>query len=441
MSFERFSGLARIVRTLRYRNYRLFFIGQGISFVGTWMQRAALSWLVYRMTRSPFLLGLVDFSGQIPTLFFTPLAGVLADRWDRRRVLLVTQSFAMIQALLLTAVVVWGEARVWPILLLGLLLGVINAFDIPTRQAFVGEMVENREEIGNAIALNSSIVNGARLIGPSLAGLLIAAAGEWFCFLLNGVSYLAAIGALLAMSLPARRPPEAGARLLKELKQGTRYAFGFAPIRSVLLQVALVALAGMPYMVLLPVFAKEVLRGEASTLGALMGATGLGALGGALYLASRRSVLGLGRVIVFSGGLFSLGLIGFALSRFLWLSLPLLFLTGFGMMVQFAACNTILQTISEEDKRGRVMSFYTLAFIGTAPFGSLLAGALADRIGAPATLILGAGLCLLGTLVFAVQIPVLREKVRPIYVRIGILPQELASGIQTAADLTVPPED
>jgi MFS family permease len=302
-------------------------------------------------------------------------------------------------------------------------------------------MVENREDLGNAVALNSSIVNGARLIGPSLAGILIAAVGEWFCFLLNGLSYLAAIAALFSMRLPPRRTPVAGTNLLKELKRGASYTFGFGPIRSVLLQVGLSGLAGMPYMVLLPVFAKEVLHGDASTLGVLMGATGLGALGGALYLASRKSVLGLGKVIVLSGTLFGVGLIVFALSSLLWLSLPLLFLTGFGMMVQLASCNTILQTISEEDKRGRVMSFYTLAFIGTAPFGSLFAGTLAHRIGAPDTLILGGGLCLLGTLLFAVQLPLLRERVRPIYVRIGVLPQEVASGVQTAAELTVLPEE
>jgi MFS family permease len=440
MDFGNGVGLSRVLRTLRYRNYRLFFIGQGVSLIGTWMQRAALGWLVYRLTRSPFLLGFVEFSGQMPALLFAPFAGVMADRWDRRRFLLVTQSLAMVQALILALLVFLGTTAVWQIVLLSMFLGVINVFDIPTRQSFVADMIENRDDLGNAIALNSSLVNGARLIGPSLAGLLIAAAGEWVCFLLNGVSYLAAVAALAAMRLPLRKRPVRGTNILQDLRSGVAYAFGFAPIRSVLLQVGLISLAGMPFMVLLPIFAKEVLHGDASTLGLLMGATGFGALGGAIYLATRKSVLGLGKIIIVAAGLFGLALIGFALSPILWLSLLLLFLTGFGMIVQLASCNTILQTISEEAMRGRVMSFYSLAFIGAAPFGSLLEGALAHRIGAPNTLIIGGGLCLAGAFFFALQLPAIREKVRPIYVRIGILP-EIAKGIQTATQLTTPPEE
>jgi MFS family permease len=440
MGFGNGFGLSRVLRTLRSRNFRLFFIGQGVSLVGSWMQRAALSWLVYRLTRSAFLLGFVEFSGQLPALLLVPFAGVLADRWDRRRFLLITQSLAMVQAIILALLVLLGTPAVWQIVLLSMFLGVISVFDIPTRQSFISDMVENRDDLGNAIALNSSLVNGARLIGPSLAGLLIAAVGEWFCFLLNGVSYIAAIGALAAMRLPPWRAPAERKKFLTELRNGVAYAFGFAPIRSVLLQVGLISLAGLPFMVLLPIFAKEVLHGDAATLGLLMGATGFGAFGGALYLAMRKSVLGLGKVIIVAAGLFGLALIGFALSSILWLSLLLLFLTGFGMIVQLASCNTILQTISEEEMRGRVMSFYTLAFIGVAPFGSLLEGALAHRIGAPNTLIIGGGLCLLGVFFFALQLPAIREKVRPIYVRIGILP-EIAKGIQTATQLTTPPEE
>ncbi|HET6369695.1 MAG TPA: MFS transporter, partial [Nitrospiria bacterium] len=311
---------------------------------------------------------------------------------------------------------------------------------IPTRQSFIVDVIERREDIGNAIALNSSLANAARLIGPPLAGLLIASAGEWLCFLLNGVSYLAAIAAVAAIRLTLRPAPSHPKNFLMELKRGVAYVFGFAPIRSLLLQVGLISLAGLPFTVLLPIFAKEVLHGDAATLGLLMGATGFGAFGGALYLAVRSSALGLETAIVVAAGLFGLALIGFGLSSTLWLSLLLLFLAGFGMIVQLASCNTILQTISEEGMRGRVMSFYTLAFIGLSPFGSLLEGSLAHRIGAPNTVIIGGGLCLLGAIFFGLQLPGVREKVRPIYVRIGILP-EIAKGVQPAAQLTTKPEE
>jgi MFS family permease len=317
--------------------------------------------------------------------------------------------------------------------------GLINAFDMPARRAFVVELLGSREDLPGAIALNSSLVNGARLVGPSVAGVLIALAGEGWCFLADALSYLAVIGSLLAMQIPPRPRPPRRAPVWRDLWEGLTYSFGSPPIRALLLQLALVSFMGMPYMVLLPIFAAQTLRGGSSELGLLTAATGVGALLGALYLASRRSVLGLGRVIVLSTALLGLGLMGFAVSRVLWVSLALVLVTGLGMMVQMAACNTILQTIVDDDKRGRVMSLYAVAFLGVTPFGSLSAGALATAVGAPATVLVGAA-CLAGALLFALQLPYLRSHVRPVYVRLGILP-EVAAGIGAATELSRPPEE
>jgi MFS family permease len=431
------AALKQAIRALRHRNFKLFFGGQIISLVGTWMQRIAMGWLVYRLTNSPFMLGGVGFAGQIPTFLLAPLGGVFADRWDRRRVLVVTQMLAMVQALVLSVLVLTGTVVIWHIFVLSMFLGVINAWDMPVRQSFMIEMVEKKEDLSNAIALNSSMVNSARLLGPSLAGILIAAVGEGTCFLLNGISYLAVIAALLAMNVTAKASPRQGMRVWGGLTEGFHYAFGFAPIWSVLLLLALVSLMGMPYTVLMPIFAKEILHGGPHTLGFLMGASGVGALVGAVYLASKKSVLGLGKIIPIAASLFGLGLIAFSLSRLLWLSLMMMMVTGFGMIVAMAASNTVLQTIVEDDKRGRIMSFYTMAFMGMAPFGSLLAGFLASRIGAPDTLLLGGIACLLGAAVFAMRLRVLRRLVRPIYVQAGIIP-EIASGIQNVTELNMP---
>ncbi len=424
-----------MVRALSHRNYRLFFAGQGTSLVGTWITRIATSWLVYRLTGSAAMLGLVGFAGQVPTFLLAPLAGVWVDRWSRYRVLVVTQVLSMLQSFALAALALSGTIRVTHVLLLSCLQGLINAFDTPARQAFVVEMVEDRQDLPNAIALNSSMVNGARLVGPSVAGMLIAAAGEGWCFFVDGVSYLAVIASLLMMRLPPARPRGPAQRALQELHDGVRYAFGFAPIRSVLLLLALVSLMGVPYTVLMPLMAGRVLHGGAHTLGFLMGATGVGALGGAVYLASRRSVVGLGRVIPLAAGLFGAGLIAFSLSRSVALSLVLMMMTGSGFMVQMASSNTIIQTIVREDMRGRVMAFYTMAFMGAAPFGSLLAGALAARVGAPRTILVGGCACIAGGALFARQLPRLRELVRPIYVERGILPQ-VAAGLSDAAALS-----
>lgn len=428
-----------IFRALRYRNYRLYFFGQGISLIGTWLTRVATGWLVYRLSDSAFLLGVVGFAGQIPIFLLSPLAGVVVDRWDRHRLLLATQGLAMLQSLMLAALALTGIITVWQIVLLSIFQGLINAFDTPARQAFVVQMVDRRDDLPNAIALNSSMFNGARLIGPSVAGLLIAWVGEGACFLIDGASYLAVIASLLLMRIPEQVIEERAEKIIEGLKEGFRYAFGFPPIRSILLLLGLVSVLGFPYTVLLPVFARDVLKGGANTLGFLTGAAGVGALSGAIYLASRKSVVGLGRVITMTGGLFGLALIAFSLSRATWLSLILMYLTGFSMMVQMASANTILQTIVDDDKRGRVMSFYSMAFMGMAPFGSLLAGAAAGKIGAPYTVMIGGALCLAGPAVFAIRLPVLRAMIRPIYIKKGVIP-EVASGIQTATQLSELPK-
>ncbi len=428
------SGITNLLRALRSRNYRLFVAGQSVSLIGTWMQQVAMSWLVYRLTGSAFLLGVVGFSSQIPTFLLAPVAGVLADRWNRRRLLIITQALAMFQAALLAAAVFTGIIQIWHIVVLSLLLGIINAFDIPIRQSFVVEMVTDREDLGNAIALNSSMVQAARLIGPAIAGLLVASVGEGVCFILNSTSYLGVLIALAAMKLPPT--PHHGKQrrnVFHELREGFSYAFGFGPIRSILLLVALVSLTGVPYMVLAPVFAKEILHGGAHTFGFLMTAAGCGALVGTVYLASRKNVAGLGRVIVIAPLLLALGMASFAMSNNLHLSLAALIIAGFGASTVVASSNTILQTILEEDKRGRVMSFFTVAFMGMAPFGSIGAGTMSGIIGPRNTLLVGAACCLVGAVMFARNLPNIREAVRPIYVKMGII-REVAEGVETAAE-------
>jgi MFS family permease len=418
-------GLRTTFRSLSHRNYRLFFGGQGLSLVGTWMQQIAVSWLVYRLTHSVFMLGLVGFASRIPTFVLAPVAGVLVDRWNRHRTLVLTQILSMIQALILAILVLTGTVLVWQIILLTVLLGLINAFDVPARQSFVVDMIGRKEDLGNAIALNSSMVNGARLVGPSLAGILIAVVGEGLCFLANAASFLAVIVSLLAMKGIPKKPKVLHAHFLRGLKEGFSYAFGFAPIRSLLLLLALVSLMGMGYMALMPVFAKEILHGGPNTYGFLMGATGVGALTGALFLASRKTVVGLGKIIVAASSIFGVGLIGLSMTRSFTLALVFMTVVGFGMMVQMASTNTIIQTIVDEDKRGRVMSFYAMAFMGMTPFGSLLAGSLADSIGVPYTVVIGGAGCVAGSLLFSRKLPELRRLVRPIYLKKGIIAGDL----------------
>jgi MFS family permease len=410
-----------LLRALNSRNYRLFFGGQSVSLVGTWITRIATSWLVYRLTGSTLLLGVVGFCGQIPTLVLAPFAGVLVDRHDRHRILVITQVLSMLQSLALAVLAFTGTITVEYILVLQVVQGIINAFDTPARQSFVVEMVEDRAHLPNAIALNSTMVNGSRIIGPSIGGVLIALFGEGWCFLLDAISYLAVIASLLAMTVNHDRAPRLASRAIDELYDGFRYAINFAPIRSALLLLALVATMGMPYTVLMPAIAATVLHGGPHTLGFLMTASGLGALAGALYLASRMSVVGLGRVMVIATITFGVALSIFSFSRSLWLSLMILPFVGGGMMVEMASTNTILQTIVEERLRGRVMAFYTMAFLGTAPIGSLLGGFLAAHIGTQRTILLGGLACILGGLWFDRKLPGLRDLVRPIYIERGII--------------------
>jgi MFS family permease len=411
----------RVVRALRHRNYRLFFGGQSLSLVGTWITRVATSWLVFRLTGSEFLLGVVAFAGQIPLLFLAPLGGVVGDRWDRRQILVVTQVLSALQSFVLALLAMTGVITVTHIILLQLFQGLLNAFDTPARQAFVVEMVADPADLPNAIALNSSMFNASRIVGPTVAGLLIATVGEAWCFMLDGFSYIAVIVSLLAMRFvrPLQKPREG--HMLDDLRGGLRYVGTFVPVRALLTQVAVVSVMGMPYAVLMPVIAVDVLHGGPNTLGMLMTASGAGALLGTFYLAARRSVLGLGKVIIVATVMLSAGLIGFSLSHSLLLSAALLPLVGAGMMLQSASANTILQTIVDDSLRGRVMAFYSMAVLGTQPLGSLIAGALADRIGAQHTILLGALVCLSGGGWFALIRPRLSRLVRPIYMERGIL--------------------
>jgi MFS family permease len=427
-----------LTRSLRHRNYRLFFIGQSLSLIGTWMTQVATSWLIYRLTGSAWLLGFVSFSGQLPAFFLAPFAGVWVDRWNRHRILKITQTLSMLESFALAAVVLTGHKNVWNIALLTAFQGIVNAVDMPARQAFLVEMVTDRADLANAIALNSSMVNGARLIGPSIAGIVIGFAGEAYCFLIDGFSYLAVIASLLFMTvMPVMH--EARKNMFSELKEGFAYVSTFTPIRSILLLLMCVSLVGVPYSVLLPIFASDVLHGGPHTLGFLTGASGMGALISAITLAARKTIVGLGRIIAITAFTFGLGLIALGLSQWLWLSLPLMLVTGFSMMQQMSSSNTIMQTIVEESKRGRVMSFYTMAFIGVAPFGSLIAGFAASRIGAPHTVMVGGALCMITAFWFSRRLKGIREVVRPIYVKLGILP-EVATGIQAASALQTPPE-
>ena len=424
-----------IVRALHHRNYRLYYYGQGISLIGTWAQRVAVGWLVYRLTGSALMLGIVGFVGDIPSVLFAPIAGVLADRWNRYRVIVVVQSLAMVQAIILAALVLTGTVEVWHIIVLTSVAGLLTSFDVPTRQSFIIELIERREDLGNAVALNSSLVNGARLIGPSIAGILIATVGEGMCFLVNAVSYLAVIGCFVAMKFKPVQRAVKESPLWGELKQGFAYVFGFPPMRSILLLLGLISLMGVPFQVLMPVFAKDILHGGPSVLGFLMGCSGAGAFLGAIYLASRRTVVGLETFIAVATGIFGIGLIAFSLSSFLWLSMVLMIVTGFGMISQMASSNTMLQSLAEDDKRGRVMSFYTIAYRGMFPLGSLFAGFLASEVGAPATLFLG-GVCVLAAGAWYTRsLPAMRQAIQPIFARMGMFEADGA----TVSRATDPP--
>ncbi|HNW44055.1 MAG TPA: MFS transporter [Elusimicrobiales bacterium] len=411
------SKLALILRAFKYRNYRLFFGGQLISLIGTWMQTVALSWLVYRLTGSPLMLGVAGFASQAPSLFLAPLTGVAADRFDRRRIMLITQTLSMLQALVLALLVLAGSPQVWQIIALASVLGLINAFDIPARQAFVVELVENREDLSNAIALNSSMFNSARLIGPSIAGVCIAAFGEGVCFLLNAVSYLAVIAALRAMRPGPRGAPVPG-KARGGFAEGLSYVAGFPPIKYIMLLLALGSLLGMPYTVLMPAYVKEILHGGPRTLGFLMACAGVGALLGALRLAARRHSAGLERGIPFFTGLFGAGLLAFSFSDVFAVSAACIGLASFGMISFMASANTVIQTLVDDDKRGRVMALYSVAFMGMAPFGSLLAGWTAQRLGVAHTMALSGVFVLAGTAAFALKLKEISAHSAAVYSRL-----------------------
>src|ERR1700722_5396211 len=408
-------------RALRHRNFRLFFTGQSISLIGTWMTRVATSWLVYRLTGSALLLGFVGFAGQIPTFLLAPFAGVLVDRLNRRNLLVWTQILAGIQSLALAVLPLAKVITIHEIIALSAFQGLINAFDMPGRQSFLVQMVDDKQDLGNAIALNSSIVNMAPLIGPALAGLVIAAVGEGYCFAIDGLSYIAVVLSLLMMHVSPSTIKRASSSMFEQLREGWSYVANFPPIRTILTLFALLSLMGMPFMVLMPIFASQVLHGGPHTLGYLMGASGIGALISAISLALRKSVRGLTTMIQIAAVMFGSGLILFGLSHRLMLSLLLMIVVGFGMMQGLAASNTVIQTLVPEDKRGRVMSYYTMAFVGMAPFGSLLAGALAHRFGASRAVMITGAFCLIGAAWFSTQLKSVRAVMKPIYIEMGIL--------------------
>lgn len=429
-----------IFRALKHRNFRLFFMGQGISMVGTWIQAIASCWLAYRLTNSPLMLGIVGFSSQAPIFLFGPLGGFLADTGNKRRILIVTQAISMAQALVFAALTLSGKIEVWHIITLGVVLGCVNSFDMPVRQSFVVDMVEGKEILSNAIALNSLQFNIARLIGPSIAGIIIAIWGEGVCFLINGLSFIAVIGSLAAMRVAIIKGKPKNYKIIDGIWEGFNYASKSIPIRYILLLLSIVSVTGASYVVLMPVFARDIIGGGPKTLGFLMSSAGIGALGATLYLASRKTVRGLGRMLAISASIFALSLVAFSFSKSLAVSMAVLVITGFGVMAHMAASNIILQTIVDDDKRGRVMSFYTMAFIGTAPIGSLLSGIMASRMGASNTLIVCAVLCLAASVIFAGKLPAIRLAIRPIYVKMGIIP-EVASGLNAVNELSRPPED
>jgi MFS family permease len=418
--------VSSFVRALRHRNFQLFFGGQLISLTGTWMQSVAQSWLVYRMTRSSAILGLVSFFSQIPVFLLAPIGGAVADRVNRHRVVVWTQTVSMLLAFTLAALTLGGLIRGWHIFVLAAALGVVNAFDIPARQAFVVQMV-GREDLMNAIALNSSMVNGARVVGPAVAGVVVAAVGEGWCFFLNGVSYIAVIIGLLMMRVHRTRARHSGRSALADIAEGFRFVGRTAPIRALLVLLGIVSLTAMPYAVLMPVFADQILHGGAAALGILMGASGVGALAGALSLAARRGVRGLGTWVAVATLSFGISLLLFSMSRHFWLSVVLLVPVGASMMVQMAASNTLIQAMVPDALRGRVMAVYSMMFMGMAPFGALLAGSLADRIGAPITVAAGGIVCVCAAVVFRLRLPALRGEARQL-----IVAQEMAGGLPPA---------
>jgi MFS family permease len=428
-------ALSHASRALRHRNFKLFFTGQSISVIGTWMTRLATSWLVYRMTHSALLLGVVSFAGQMVSFALGPVAGVLVERVNRRKLLVWTQAGGAVQSLALAAFTLAHVINLWEIIALTALQGVINAFDMPGRQSFLVQMVEDPSDLSNAIAINSSMANGARLVGPAVAGVVIGAFGEGWCFLIDGVSYFAVIASLLLMRIKPLNTRYNASGMFEQMREGWDYVRTFRPIRTILLLFALLSLMGYSYAVLLPVFAGQVLQGGAYTLGGLTTASGIGALVSGLSLAVRKSVVGLTRMVQIATAILGGALILFGLSHALWLSVVLMVFVGFGLMQGASVSNTIIQSLVPEEKRARVMSYYTMAFFGAAPFGSLLAGALAHRIGAPHTVMLTGACCVAGSLWFSLELPKIKAIMRPIYQEMGLLP---VPGINLISDMQEP---
>ena len=407
------SKLPAALRAFRHRNYRLFFFGQLVSLSGTWMQSVAQSWLVYKLTGSPVMLGFVGFSGQIPVFLLASFGGAIADRYNRHRILVFTQTAAMILAFVLALLTLTNLIEVWHVFTIAALLGVANAFDIPTRQAFITDMV-GREDLINAIALNSSMFNGARIVGPAIAGILVASVGEGWAFFGNAASYIAVICGLLLMTIkPEKRAAPKGSTL-SNIVEGFSYVGRTAPVRALMLLLGFVSLIGTPYAVLMPIFADQILNAGASGLGVLMGASGVGALAGAISLALRKSIKGLGYWVALASAGFGASLILFSFSATFWLSALLLVPVGFCMMIQMASSNTLVQSMVPDELRGRVMAVYSMMFMGMAPFGALLAGSIASNLGAPATVRIGGAVCILGAIVFGLRLPALRDEAREI---------------------------
>jgi MFS family permease len=421
--------LSNTLRALRHRNFQLFFGGQLISLTGTWMQNVAQAWLVYRLTGSSLLLGSVGFASQIPVFLFAPIGGIVADRFNRHRVVIATQATSMVLAFILAELTLTGKVQVWHVFVLASLMGIVNAFDIPARQSFLVDMV-GKEDLMNAIALNSSMFNGARIIGPAVAGVLVASIGEGWCFFVNGVSYIAVITGLLLMKLPPRTYHRPTGSPLEHIIEGFRFVRHTAPIRAILLLLGLISLVAMPYTVLMPVFADRILHGGARGLGILMGATGVGALLAALTLATRRGVYGLGRWVAFSCAGFGVSLVLFSFSRNFWLSTALLLPVGFCMMLETSSSNTLIQAMVPDHLRGRVMAVYSMMFMGMAPFGALLGGALADRIGAALTVAMGGIACIGGAILFGLQLPKIRVEARQLIV------QQAVAGGEPSVEMT-----
>jgi MFS family permease len=409
---------ATTLRALRHRNFQLFFGGQLLSLTGTWMQTTAQAWLVYRMTNSALLLGSVGFASQIPVFLVAPIGGITADRRNRQRLVIATQTASMILAGILAWLTLTGRVQVWHIFVLAALLGVVNAFDIPGRQSFLVDMV-GKEDLMNAIALNSSMFNGARVIGPAIAGILVARIGEGWCFAANAISYIAVIVGLLLMKVLS--PPRASKQSpIEDIIEGFRWVNHTKVIRALLLLIGLVSLVGMPYTVLMPVFADKVLHGGARELGILMGATGVGALFGALTLAAKTGVTGLGRWVAITCATLGVSLFLFSFSTSFWLSAALLLPAGYSMMLQMACSNTLIQTMVPDQLRGRVMSLYSMMFMGMAPFGAFFGGALAHRIGAPITVASGGVACVIGAIWFGRALPAMRIEARRLIVAQGL---------------------